>query len=357
VKSLESHGIGRPSTYASIIETLRYRRYVEMSGRAFIPTDIGKIVSKFLVKYLGTYVDYGFTAAMEDVLDEISNGEKEWHLELGRFWKPFIKGVEHVLKNVTREEVAESREIGKDPVSGKPIAVRMGQYGPFVQQGTRDDVEKPRFASLLPGQHMDDVTLADALMLLSLPRDLGHAQDGTPISVGRGQFGPYVKFGAKYASIKEDDPFTLTLPRAIEIVEAKLAADRERTIQDFPDAGIQVLKGRYGPYVTDRKKNAKVPKDRDPASLTLEECQALIAAAPERKGRFGRRVKKAAEPATALPATEAAPKRGRKKAAASEPAVVTPDNAAKPAKAPKPKAPKKKPRAKSAKTEEPVAGG
>jgi DNA topoisomerase I len=347
VKSLESHGIGRPSTYASIIETLRYRRYVEMSGRAFIPTDIGKIVSKFLVKYLGTYVDYGFTAAMEDVLDEISNGEKEWHLELGRFWKPFIKGVEHVLKNVTREEVAESREIGKDPVSGKPISVRMGQYGPFVQQGTRDDPDKPRFASLLPGQHMDDVTLADALKLLSLPRELGHAGDGTPISVGRGQYGPYVKFGAKYASIKEDDPFTLKLARAIEIVEAKLAADRERTIQDFPDAGIQVLKGRYGPYVTDRKKNAKVPKDREPASLTLEECQALLAAAPERKGRFGRfgRRAKAAAPAAA-PAEAAAPKAGRarKKAAASVEGAAP----AKPARPARPKAARRKPAAKKA---------
>jgi DNA topoisomerase-1 len=344
VKSLESHGIGRPSTYASIIETLRYRKYVEMSGRAFVPTDIGKIVSKFLVKYLGTYVEYGFTALMEDVLDEISNGEKEWHKELGRFWKPFAKAVEHVQKNVTREEVAESREIGKDPVSGKPISVRMGQYGPFVQQGTRDDPDKPRFASLLPGQHMDDVTLADALKLLSLPRDLGQSPDGTPISVGRGQFGPYVKFGAKYASIKEDDPFTLELQRAIEIVEAKLAADRERTIQDFPDAGLQVLKGRYGPYVTDRKKNAKVPKDRDPASLTLEECQALIAAAPERKGKFGRfGRRKATAPAT--PAAEAAPA-----AKAPRPRRKAPDAAAaQAAKAPKPKAArKKKPAAKKA---------
>ncbi|MDP9189836.1 MAG: type I DNA topoisomerase, partial [Actinomycetota bacterium] len=131
VKSLENHGIGRPSTYASIIETLRYRRYVEMSGRAFVPTDIGKIVSRFLVKYLGDYVDYGFTAAMEDVLDEISNGEKEWHLELGRFWKPFTKLVQHITKSVSREEVAESREVGRDPVSGKPITVRMGAYGPF----------------------------------------------------------------------------------------------------------------------------------------------------------------------------------------------------------------------------------
>jgi len=359
VKSLESHGIGRPSTYASIIETLRYRRYVEMSGRAFIPTDIGKIVSKFLVKYLGTYVDYGFTAAMEDVLDEISNGGKEWHLELGRFWKPFIKGVDHVLKNVTREEVAESREIGRDPVSGKPISVRMGQYGPFVQQGTRDDPEKPRFASLLPGQHMDDVTLADALKLLSLPRDLGHAPDGTPISVGRGQFGPYVKYGAKYASIKEDDPFSLELPRALEIVEAKVRADAERTILDFPDAGIQVLKGRYGPYITDRKKNAKVPKEREPASLTLEECRELLAAAPERKGRFGRfgRRAKAAAPAAAADAG-AAPAakmpRARKKTAAGEPGDgAAPVKAAKPA---KPKAAKKRPAAKKAPAKDAPAG-
>jgi DNA topoisomerase-1 len=343
VKSLESHGIGRPSTYASIIETLRYRKYVEMSGRAFVPTDIGKIVSKFLVKYLGTYVEYGFTALMEDVLDEISNGEKEWQKELARFWKPFTKAVEHVQKNVTREEVAESREIGKDPVSGKPISVRMGQYGPFVQQGTRDDPDKPRFASLLPGQHMDDVTLADALKLLSLPRDLGQSPDGTPISVGRGQFGPYVKFGAKYASIKEDDPFTLELQRAIEIVEAKLAADRERTILDFPDAGIQVLKGRYGPYATDRKKNAKVPKDRDPASLTLEECQALIAAAPERKGgfgRFGRRAKAAAPVAPAAGAVPAA-KASRSRRKAPDAAAVP----AQPVKTAKKKAAKKKPAA------------
>ena len=355
VKSLESHGIGRPSTYASIIETLRYRRYVEMSGRAFIPTDIGKIVSRFLVKYLGNYVEYGFTAQMEDVLDEISNGEKEWQVELGRFWKPFIKEVQHVQKNVTREEVAESREIGKDPVSGKPIAVRMGAYGPFVQQGTRDDPDKPRFASLLPGQHMDDVTLADALKLLSLPRDLGHAPDGTPIGVGRGQYGPYVKYGAKYASIKEDDPFTVDLARAIEIVEAKIQADRERTILDFPDAGIQVLKGRYGPYVTDRKKNAKAPKDRDPASLSLEECKALLAAAPERKGRFGRRVKAAAPAAAPAEGTPPKAPRSRKKAAAAEAAAPL---AAKPAKAAKAKAPKKKkkPAAKKAAAQDPPAG-
>ena len=321
VKSLESHGIGRPSTYASIIETLRYRRYVEMNGRAFVATDIAKIVSGFLVKYFETYVDYGFTALMEDVLDEISNGEKEWRPELARFWKPFSRRVEHIAKTVSREEVALSREIGRDPVSGKPITVRMGQYGAFVQQGTRDDVEKPKFASLLPGQRMDEVTLADALRLLSLPRALGHAPDGTPISVGRGQYGPYVKYGSKFASIKDEDPFTLTLARAIEIAAAKQQADRERTIRDFPEAGIQVLKGRYGPYITDRKRNARVPKDRDPATLALEECQALLAAAPERGSRFGRRGAKkkapetAAEPAAAVPAPQAKAKAPRKAAA------------------------------------------
>jgi DNA topoisomerase-1 len=310
VKSLESHGIGRPSTYASIIETLRYRKYVEMLGRSFQPTDIGKIVSKFLVKYFETYVDYGFTAAMEDVLDEISNGEKPWRPELERFWKPFSKLVEHIGKTVTREEVAESREVGRHPESGKPITVRMGAYGPFVQCGTRDDPDKPKFASLMPGQHMDDVTLPDALKLLSLPRALGQGSDGTPISVGRGQYGPYVKYGVKFASIKEDDPFEVTLPRALEIVAAKIQADRERTILDFPDAGIQVLKGRYGPYITDRKRNARIPKDRDPASMTLDECIALLAVAPERgKGRFGRRGGKkpaaAAAPPAAAPATAA----------------------------------------------------
>ncbi len=307
VKSLENHGIGRPSTYASIIETLRYRKYAEMLGRAFQPTDIGKIVSKFLVKYFEIYVDYGFTATMEDVLDEISNGEKAWRPELERFWKPFSRLVEHIGKTVSREEVAESREIGRHPETGKPIAVRMGAYGPFVQHGTRDDADKPKFASLMPGQHMDDVTLPDALKLLSLPRALGHGADGTPISVGRGQYGPYVKYGAKFASIKEDDPFEITLERALELVAAKVQADRERTILDFPDAGIQVLKGRYGPYITDRKRNARIPKDRDPASMTLEECVTLLSLAPERgKGRFGRRGAKKPAAAAVPPVPDAA---------------------------------------------------
>ena len=325
VKALENFGIGRPSTYASIIETLRYRRYVEMSGRAFIPTDIGKIVSRFLVRYFTAYVDYGFTARMEDILDEISNGERKWQPELQRFWTPFRERVDEIATSVSREEVAESRLIGNDPATGKPISVRMGQYGPFVQLGSRDDEEKPRFASLMPGQRMDDVTLDDALKLLSLPRALGTTADGKPVSVGRGQYGPYVKYGTKFASIKEDDPFTLTLERALEIVVAKEKADAERNILLFPDEGISVLDGRFGPYVTDGKKNAKVPRpatvtrDTDAetkarlwraaaAKLTLDECRELIAAAPEPKGRFGRRGgRKGAAPAKAKTASKAKP--------------------------------------------------
>jgi len=317
VKALENFGIGRPSTYASIIETLRYRRYVEMSGRAFIPTDIGKIVSRFLVRYFTAYVDYGFTARMEDILDEISNGERQWRPELQRFWTPFRERVDEIATSVSREEVAESRLIGSDPATGKPISVRMGQYGPFVQLGSRDDEEKPKFASLMPGQRMDEVTLDAALKLLSLPRVLGTTADGKPVSVGRGQYGPYVKYGTKFASIKEDDPFTLTLERALEIVAAKEQADAQRNILLFPDEGISVLDGRFGPYVTNGKKNAKVPRpgtvtrDTDPetkarlwraaaAKLTLDECRELIAAAPEPKGRFGRRgARKAAAPAKA----------------------------------------------------------
>jgi DNA topoisomerase-1 len=340
VKSLESHGIGRPSTYASIIDTLRFRKYVEMAGKAFVPTDIGKIVARFLVKYFTTYVDYDFTARMEDVLDEISNGAKEWRPELERFWRPFKGRVVEIEKGVSREEVAESRELGRDPVTGKPITVRMGQYGPFVQLGSKDDDEKPKFASLMPGQKMDAVTLDEALRLLTLPRSIGKSADGKAVSVGRGQFGPYVKYGDKYVSIKEDDPFTITLERALELVRAKEAADAARLIADFGDAGIRVLMGQWGPYVTDGEKNAKAPKPEIPkdadeatkltlwrqaaAALTLEQCRELIAQAPVRtgkgwgrgRGRFAAKKKVAATVADAV-AAPAKATRTRRKAAAT----------------------------------------
>ncbi|MFZ1101083.1 MAG: DNA topoisomerase I, partial [Steroidobacteraceae bacterium] len=287
VKALEEHGIGRPSTYASIISTLQDREYVEMDSRRFVPTDIGKIVNRFLTHHFHRYVEYGFTAAMEDELDAVSRGEEPWTKPLDKFWKPFIRQVEKIDRTVTREQVAMARELGRDVASGKPVSVRMGRYGPFVQIGTKDDEEKPRFAGLRPGQKMDAVTLADAMELFKLPRTLGNTAQGETIVANVGRFGPYVKYGSKYASLKEDDPYTVTLERALEVIRLKQEADLQRIIQDFPAAAIQVLNGRYGPYITDRKKNARVPKDRDPKSLTLEECRELLAAAPER-GRWGK---------------------------------------------------------------------
>src|SRR5438477_2841480 len=288
VKALEEHGIGRPSTYASIISTLQDREYVDMDSRRFVPTDIGKIVNRFLTHHFHRYVEYGFTAAMEDELDAVSRGEEEWTTPLAKFWKPFIDQVERIERTVTREQVAQARELGSDPATGKPVTVRMGRYGPFVQIGTKDDEEKPRFAGLRPGQKMDAITLADAMELFKLPRTLGETAHGETILANVGRFGPYVKYGSKYASLKEDDPYTVTLERAREVIRLKQEADANRIIQDFPAEGIQVLNGRYGPNITDRKKNAKIPKDRDPKALTLEECRALLAAAPERGARFGR---------------------------------------------------------------------
>ncbi len=292
VKALEEHGIGRPSTYASIISTLRDREYVEIDNRRFTATDIGKIVGRFLTEHFHRYVEYGFTAGMEDELDAVARGEEPWLTPLTKFWKPFIRQVELIEKTVTREQVAQARELGRDPVSGKPITVRMGRFGPFVQIGTKDDAEKPRFAGLRPGQKMDSIQLADAFELFKLPRTLGTTATGDTVLTAIGRFGPYVKYGAKYVSLKEDDPYTITLERALEVIQAKAIADANRIIQDFVAAKIQVLNGRYGPYITDGAKNARAPKDRDPKTLTLEECQALLAAAPAKnaRGRFGRRL-------------------------------------------------------------------
>ena len=329
VKALEEYGIGRPSTYASIISTLRDREYVEIESRRFTATDIGKIVSRFLTQYFTTYVDYDFTAKMEDSLDAVASGEQEWVPLLDKFWKPFIDLVNHTETSVSREEVAQARDLGIDPVSGKPMSVRMGRFGPFVQIGTKDDADKPRFAGLRPGQKMDAITHAQAIELFKLPRKLGLTATGEEIMTNVGRFGPYVKYGAKYVSLKTDDPYEITPERALEVIRDKEIADANRLILDFPDAGIQVLNGRFGPYVTDKQRNAKIPKDRDPKSLTLEECQTMLAAAPLRS--FGKWGRKNAKSKTAM----------TKKAKAESTATVTPQKLA--AKASKTAANKKAP--------------
>ncbi|MCH8307621.1 MAG: DNA topoisomerase I [Proteobacteria bacterium] len=315
VKTLEEYGIGRPSTYASIIATLKNREYVEMDGQRFIPTDIARIVIGFLTEHFTQYVDYDFTAKLEDDLDAISLGKKKMIPLLESFWKPFSELVEHKEQSVSREQVAQARDLGVDPKTGKPVTVRMGRYGPFVQIGTKDDEEKPKFAGLRPGQKMNDITLEEAFELFKLPRDLGQTADGIPVSASVGRFGPYVRYGDKYVSLRgDDDPYTILLPRALELVEAKKIDDANRIIQDFEDEGIQVLNGRYGPYVTDKTKNARVPKDREPKSLTLEECKELLAAAPVR-GRRGKKKKTNTKTAAAKKTTKkkSAKKKTRKK--------------------------------------------
>lgn len=289
VKALEEYGIGRPSTYASIISTLQDRGYIEVDGKRFIPKDIGRIVNRFLTDHFTRYVDYDFTAHLEDELDEVSRGERDWLRVLDEFWRPFSSLIKDKEVSVTRDMVAQARELGTDPASGKPISVRMGRYGPFAQIGTKDDAEKPRFAGLRPGQKMTTITLEEALELFKLPRALGSTADGEPVRASIGRFGPYIQYGKKYVSLKApDDPYTVGLERALELIEEKKIADANRLILDFPDAGIQVLNGRYGPYITNKERNARVPKDRDPKSLTLAECEELLAAAPPR-GKRGRK--------------------------------------------------------------------
>ena len=293
VKALEEYGIGRPSTYASIISTLKNREYVEMDSRRFTPTDVGRIVNRFLTEHFGQYVDYEFTARMEDSLDAISRGEADWVPLMDEFWQPFHELVEHKEETVTREQASQARQLGTDPKSGRPVSVRMGRYGPFVQIGTKDDEEKPKFAGLRPGQKMDSITLEEGLELFKLPRKLGETPQGEPVSANIGRFGPYVRYGDKFASIRGEDPYSITLERALVVIAEKKLADANRIIQDFQDDGIQVLNGRYGPYITDGKKNAKIPKDREPKSLTVEECRTLLAEAPARGARRGK--KKAAK--------------------------------------------------------------
>ncbi|VAW50933.1 DNA topoisomerase I [hydrothermal vent metagenome] len=298
IKTLEEFGIGRPSTYANIISTLTNRNYVELESRRFTPTDIGRIVNGFLTEYFTKYVDYEFTADLEDELDCIARGEHDWVPLLEKFWSPFKETVDHIEENVSRADVAQSRHIGTDEESGKPISVRMGPYGPFVQIGDKDDEEKPRFASLRPGQKMADITMDDVYFLLQLPRDLGETPEGETLSTNYGRFGPYVKYASKFVSInkeyqeKDIDPYNITFEQAMELVTAKKEFDANKHIKDFPGTNIEVLNGRWGPYITDGLKNAKIPKDKEPKSLTQKECEELLAAAPFRRGKKKKSAKK-----------------------------------------------------------------
>ncbi len=320
VKALEEFGIGRPSTYASIIQTLLFRKYAEMEGRAFRPTDVGRAVSNFLSAHFTRYVDYDFTAKMEDELDAVSRGEEQWVPLLEKFWGPFKELVDVKTESVDRTDAGSAVVLGTDPVSGKPVSARIGRFGPMVQIGTVEDEEKPKFASLQPGQSIYSITLDAALKLFDMPRTLGES-NGEVVTVGIGRFGPFAKRGSTYASLKkEDDPYKIDFDRAVFLIEEKEEIARNRIIKSFEDSDIQVLNGRFGPYISDGAMNGKIPKDREPASLTLDEVTQLLAETgkPVRKG-WGKKVaKKATAKKTATkkaPAKKAATKKATKKTA------------------------------------------
>ena len=319
VKALEEYGIGRPSTYASIIQTLLFRKYTEMEGRSFKPTDVGRAVSKFLSSHFTQYVDYDFTAKLEDELDAVSRGEEEWVPLMERFWGPFKELVTDKSESLDRTDAGSARVLGPDPVSGKDVTARIGRFGPMVQIGTVDDEEKPKFASLQPGQSIYSISLEEALKLFDMPRKLGADANGEEVTVGIGRFGPFAKRGSTYASLtKEDDPYKIDLARAIFLIEEKEEIARNRIIKEFEGSDIQVLNGRFGPYISDGKMNGKIPKDREPASLTLAEVEQLMAETgkPVRKG-FG---KKAAKKTTVK--KEAAPKKAAAKKAPAKKAAT-----------------------------------
>ncbi|TAK38723.1 MAG: DNA topoisomerase I [Lysobacteraceae bacterium] len=332
VKALEEYGIGRPSTYASIIQTLLFRKYVEMESRSFRPTDVGRAVSNFLSAHFTRYVDYDFTAKLEDELDAVSRGEEEWVPLMEKFWAPFKELVDDKTESVDRSEATGARELGTDAKSGKPVSVRLGRYGPYAQIGTADDEEKPTFASLRPGQSMHTISLEDALELFKLPRKLGQSKD-EEVSVGIGRFGPFAKRGSTYASLKkEDDPYTIDLARAVFLIEEKEEIARNRIIKEFDGSDIQVLNGRFGPYISDGKLNGRIPKDREPASLTLEEVTKLLEETGKpMRGRFGR---KAAKKAPAKKAATKVAKKATKKVAKKAAKKATKKAAKKTAKKP-----------------------
>ncbi|MDZ3822919.1 MAG: DNA topoisomerase I [Pseudoxanthomonas sp.] len=329
VKALEEYGIGRPSTYASIIQTLLSREYVYLDSRRFRPTDVGRAVAKFLAGHFDTYVDYEFTARLEDELDAISRGEEDWVPLLERFWQPFKARVAEKAETVDRAEATGARVLGSDPASGRQVSVRLGRYGPFAQIGQRDEEEPPKFASLRSGQSIHTIDLEQALALFRLPRSLGNDPDGNEITVGIGRFGPFVKRGTTYASLrKEDDPHEIDLARGLELLKLKEEAIANRVIASFEDGAVQILRGRFGPFATDGSVLASLPKNAEPESFTLEQARALLAEKGKpvkkrgaaRKAPAGRKAAARGAGTTAAGAPRKAAKKAVGKAAKKAPA-------------------------------------
>ena len=285
VKKLESEGIGRPSTYAPTISTIQAREYVtKTEDKKLTPTPTGEIVNSFLVDHFPHIVDLGFTARVEEEFDEIAEGKIAWQQVMEEFYGDFKKTITEKEETVNKEDYLQIREIGTDPKSGKPMSARVGRFGPFVQIGTKDDEEKPTFVAIPKHLNMDTITLEEALFLFTLPRVVGQTSEGEDIKANIGRFGPYLQVKTKYYSLKTDDPYTVELPRALEVIKEIDEAKAKALIKDFPEEKIQVLNGQYGPYIKQGRKNFKIPKGAEAEKLTLEEVQEIIAKDPKSKG-------------------------------------------------------------------------
>ena len=313
VKKLEELGIGRPSTYATIMNTIQTRGYAEKGDSEGVPRDVvllqlidnkvereivqektgsnkgklvptpaGELISGFLTDHFDRVVDYGFTADVEKDFDDIAGDRLARNTMLEKFYAPFHALIEQ-SGNIDRRTVGANREVGIDPKSGKPIIARFGRFGPMLQLGSSDDkADKPQFAPLPKGAKIETVTLEQALHAFELPRLVGQTEDGQDIKANVGRFGPYIQIGKLYVSLKDIDPREVTQEQARELYTAKLKAEAEKNIADFGD-GIKVLNGRFGPYVTDGNKNAKIPKDTDPKTITRDQAVELLANAPQKR--------------------------------------------------------------------------
>ena len=316
VHKLEELGIGRPSTYAPTISTIQQREYVkkgdtEGSPRPYreiilkdgnltaadltentggnrgklVPTDTGSVVNDFLMEYFPEIMDYHFTANVEKDFDEVAEGKMNWTKLISDFYNQLEPVVERTMKERTDHKAGE-RLLGTNPADGKPVSVKIGRYGPLVQIGTPEDKEKPRFANLAPGQSIETITLEEALELFKLPRTLGE-HEGQTVKANSGRFGPYVQLGKLFASIpKGEDPMTIDLPRALELLTAKKDAEAKSHLKTFEeDKELEVRTGRFGPYISWKGKNFKLPKKEATraAELTYEECLAIVKAESQKK--------------------------------------------------------------------------
>ena len=307
VRKLEELGIGRPSTYAPTISTIQQRSYVEKGNKPgtprkydiitlkngkitakegketvgaekakLMPTDIGIVVNDFLLEFFPEIMDYNFTANVEKEFDEIADGKRHWADHISDFYKEFEPKIEGIIQTKNEHKVGE-RVLGNDPKSGKPVSVKIGRFGPIVQVGSASDEEKPRFAQMKPGQTLETITLEEALELFSLPRTLGE-YEGNTVTIGAGRFGPYIKHGSAYVTLpKSHDPMTITLEEATALIEEKQKSEAQRVIQKFDEEPeLQVLNGRFGPYIAYKGSNYKLPKTVTPAELTLAECLDIV---------------------------------------------------------------------------------